>query len=111
MDLELDPVLAEVDLSDADPESGEATRPAPEVEDPAALRDDSVTGLYYREMGRIPTLTAEQELRLGREIRAAREAIWAHLAKLPLTRLYIFEILRREKRDAPLALQALEAKR
>jgi RNA polymerase primary sigma factor len=109
LELEADPAFADPELlADADPEASEPARPAPEVEDPAALRDDSVTGLYYREMGRISTLTAEQELKLGREIRAAREFIWAHLAKLQLTRLYIFEILRREKRDAPLALQALE---
>jgi RNA polymerase primary sigma factor len=91
---------------DAEPEAVELDRPAPEVE--RSLRDDSVASMYYREMGRYATLTAEQEVAMGHGIREARETIWKRLLLLPATRLYILEILRRDRRDAPLALQALE---
>ncbi|PKN24141.1 MAG: hypothetical protein CVU65_12610 [Deltaproteobacteria bacterium HGW-Deltaproteobacteria-22] len=108
---ELDAELEDsVDLAvdeNEEPESVDQVPVVHEAEVERALRDDSVASMYYREMGRYATLTADQEVRMGHGIREARETIWKHLLLLPVTRLYTLEILRREKRDAPLALQAL----
>ncbi len=71
-------------------------------------RDDSVTSLYYREMGQFATLTAEQEVEYGHRIRQERESIWKQLLLFPMTRLYTFELFKREGEDAPLSLQELE---
>ncbi len=69
---------------------------------------DSVASVYYREMGRHATLTAEQEIELGMEIRRRRMEIWQGLLSLAPTRLYILSRVRREGHDVPLALVSLE---
>ncbi|MBI2466800.1 MAG: hypothetical protein HYV62_03120, partial [Candidatus Rokubacteria bacterium] len=88
----VDDVLETLNL----PATGAAEEPGPSVEEVESDEDDEAleeslspedpVRLYLREIGRIPLLTAEQEVELGQRIERGQERVRRAIMAVPLVR-------------------------
>jgi RNA polymerase primary sigma factor len=81
-----------VDLEELPALSEEALRPsAPEGEDPVRI--------YLKEIGKVPLLTAEQEVAIGRRIEVGQIALRRALGGIPMVVLKLLDLVDRVRRD------------
>jgi RNA polymerase primary sigma factor len=88
------PTLAEEDGEEAAPAIPE------EVLTPGATRGEDPVRLYLKEIGKVPLLTARQEVEIGRRIEVGQIALRRALAGIPLAVRMLLEVgdgLRREE--------------
>jgi RNA polymerase primary sigma factor len=76
---EAEPILPVLEVTEAEDEADEAIRETPlpgDTSDPVRL--------YLREMGKVPLLTARQEVEIGRRIEAGQTELRAALVAIPM---------------------------
>ncbi len=111
----VDDVLETLNL----PATGAAEEPGPSVEEIESDEDDEAleeslspedpVRLYLREIGRIPLLTAEQEVQLGQRIERGQERVRRGIMAVPLVRgelMRLADALRKRDAEPAVFLQA-----
>ena len=91
---------------DFDPGTDEDDEPAEE-----SLSPEDPVRLYLREIGRIPLLNSEQEVRLGQQIERGQERVRRAIMTVPLVRGQLMELgeqLRKREVDSDQYLEALD---
>jgi RNA polymerase primary sigma factor len=78
---------------------GEELEPAPEEDEPEAIEEslspEDPVRLYLREIGRIPLLTAEREVVLGRQMEQGQERVRRAIMAVPLVRRELVALSKR----------------